>query len=679
MPSVISVFPSRMLALHTTRSWGFLGQVNEGGAVSRHSLWAKADYGRDVIVGLLDTGVWPESESFNDDGMGPIPSRWKGICEHGTSFTASNCNRKLIGARYFIKGYEANTAPINLTSFDDFLSPRDKDGHGTHTASTAAGRFVQGANIFGLANGTASGGAPLSRLAIYKVCWHEGCSDADILAGIEAGLEDGVDVFSASLGSAADRSSDYFEDGISIGSFHAMQRNKLFVASAGNSGPLMGTVVNIAPWILTVAASSIDRDCSSYAVLPNNKRFKGGSLSAIRLERRFYPLVSGAEAKASGVNSTAGNLCFVNSLDPEKVKGKIVACLRGLNERVEKGEAVRDAGGVGMILMNDLEDGDSIIDDPHVLPATNIVAQDGASLFEYMKKTRFPKAYITSPTCSVDSIPAPVVASFSSPGPNSLLPDVLKPDITAPGVNILAAYSEAATATGLEADNRHVKYNVISGTSMSCPHIAGIGVLLKALHPDWSPAAIKSAIMTSAAHMDNSRHALRNSSLQTANPFNYGAGHVDPNAAADPGLVYDMNEQDYDLFLCTLSAQHSVAVALGNNWTCPTNPPKIADLNYPSISLSNLAGRANVTRTLTNVGGEGTYEAVVRAPAGIQVEIWPSKLHFSRCGERKSFSMEVRVKEGATWREYVFGHVTWTDGKHRVRSPIVVKPTSALE
>eukprot|EP00249_Psilotum_nudum_P000549 c12466_g1_i1 orf=1-1308(-) len=342
MPGVVSVFPNTARVLHTTDSWHFLGLVTEG-VVPNYSLWTKAAFGTDVIIGLLDTGVWPESESFNDDGMGPIPSRWKGICESGTDFNAFNCNRKLIGARYFIKGYEATNGSLNSTATSDFLSPRDKEGHGTHTSSTAGGRFVQGANIFGFANGTASGGAPLSRIAIYKVCWRARCWDSDILAAYDMALHDGVDVFSISIGPDAPPP-DYFSDSIAIGGFHATQRNKVVVCSAGNQGPTVASVTNVAPWLMTAAASSIDRDFPTYAVLGNNKRFKGSSLSQNHIHHQFYPLVSAVNVKASNANTSASQLCFPNSLDPERTKGKIVACLRGITPRVNKGVVVQQAG-----------------------------------------------------------------------------------------------------------------------------------------------------------------------------------------------------------------------------------------------------------------------------------------------------------------------------------------------
>eukprot|EP00250_Pteridium_aquilinum_P022052 c25293_g1_i2 orf=664-3051(-) len=696
MPGVVSVFPNRAHQLHTTRSWEFLGLQHPSGAVSEESLWTKSNYGDDVIIGLMDTGVWPESESFTDSGLGPIPARWKGTCEIGANFTTANCNRKLIGARHFIKGYEAANGALNVSSTGDFLSARDKEGHGTHTASTSGGSFVQGANIFGFANGTAKGGAPRARVAVYKVCWPGGCYDADILAAFDAGIQDGVDVFSLSLGSGPPLV-DYFADAIAIGSFHAVSSGKVVVCSAGNDGPTPASVANVAPWIITVAASSMDRDFPAATLLGDGFNYTGDSLSETRLTKASYPLVFSGDVHLPSANISAGRLCFRGSLDPQKVKGKIVACMRGVNPRVEKGSVVKQAGGAGLLLLNQLSDADEVVSDPHVLPATHVNAADAIAILTYINQSRSSAtAFINYPTTLLNAKPAPRMASFSSQGPNSLNPDILKPDITAPGLNILAAWTQASAPTADSTDHRVVKYNVISGTSMSCPHVAGTVALLRALHPMWSAAAIKSALMTSATHHDNAMQTIRNGSLDKATPFNYGAGHVNPNAAADPGLLYDASPKDYFLFICSLGYNQSALANLtGNNLTCPDQVPSMVDLNYPSFSLSRLSHNRTVVRTVTYVGGNNSYVAVVKSPKGVHVEVVPSRLTFSSLGEKQQFSVTFTPPKGMTPQErivarlnanngtiiesqaWVFGYLTWTDGTHLVTSTIAVDVAAA--
>jgi subtilisin family serine protease len=194
--------------------------------------------------------------------------------------------RKLIGAKYFNKGYASVAGPQN-SSFETAV---DRHGHGTHTLSTAGGNFVPGANVFGVANGTAKGGSPKARVASYKVCWPEinatvECVDADILAAFDEAIHDGVDVLSVSLGGD---STDYFSDGISIGSFHAIKKGIVVVCSAGNSGPTPATVSNVSPWMITVGASTLDREFQAFVELRNGMRFMVHLLPTLSYYYYYY-------------------------------------------------------------------------------------------------------------------------------------------------------------------------------------------------------------------------------------------------------------------------------------------------------------------------------------------------------------------------------------------------------
>ncbi|KAL0875699.1 hypothetical protein Bca101_025404 [Brassica carinata] len=667
-PKVVSIFLNKGRKLHTTHSWDFM-LLEKHGVVHKSSLWNKAGFGEDTIIANLDTGVWPESKSFSDEGYGDVPARWEGSC-HGDV----PCNRKLIGAKYFNKGYLAYAKfPSNST----FETPRDLDGHGTHTLSTAGGNFVPGANVFGFGNGTASGGSPKARVASYKVCWppFKGaeCFDADILAAIDAAIGDGVDVISASVGGDA---GDYMEDGMSIGSFVAVKYGVTVVCSAGNSGPKPGTVSNVAPWIITVGASSMDREFQAFVELSNGSRFKGTSLSKPLPENKMYDLISGADGKAANASALQALLCKKNSLDPEKVKGKIVVCLRGDNARVDKGQQAATAGAVGMILCNDKASGNEIISDTHVLPASQIDYEDGEAVFSYLNSTKDPKGYITAPNTKLNTKPAPFMASFSSRGPNKITPGILKPDITAPGVNIVAAFTEATSPTDIESDNRRTPFNVESGTSMSCPHISGIVGLLKTLRPQWSPAAIRSAIMTTSRTRDNTRKPMVDATFHKATPFGYGSGHVQPNKASHPGLVYDLSTGDYLDFLCAIGYKNKVVQLFADDplYTCRQGA-NLLDFNYPSITVPKLTDSVTVTRKLTNVGPPSTYRVYFRAPLGVEVSVEPKLLTFSEVGEEKMFQVTLQA-ESAKGLGYVFGELTWTDSRHHVRSPIVVELSS---
>ncbi|URE20068.1 Peptidase inhibitor I9 [Musa troglodytarum] len=698
-PDVVSVFENTMKTLHTTRSWDVMGGfLNRQGKAHPESIWAKADYGDDIIVANFDTGsssvpsmpsflppflfglsltklrshskgVWPESESFGDEGYGPVPKRWRGICQNNTKHSF-HCNRKLIGARFYDLSQQAKSAspPVEY-------SPRDSEGHGTHTLSTAAGGFVRGANIYGRAKGTARGGSPHARVAAYKVCW-DLCADANLLAAFDDAIHDGVDVISLSVGALP---SEYLFDSIALGSFHAVQRGITVVCSAGNEGPTPGTVSNIAPWLFTVGASTIDREFYSLVTLADNKKMKGVSLSPKSLPaHKPYPLIDGSDAKRPNASAEEAGWCYPATLDPGKVRGKIVVCSRDPSlARVEKGVDVLKAGGAGMILANSDEEGNSLVADPHFLPASMITYKDALRLSSYLKSTKSPTATISPATTVLGVKPAPAMASFSSRGPNLINPEILKPDITAPGVDILAAFTREVGPTMLDVDKRRVGFNVMSGTSMSCPHISGVAGLLKKLHPRWSPAAIRSAIMTTARTRDNTRTPMKDANREKATPFDYGAGHVRPNRAMDPGLVYDITFTDYVHFLCSRGYNaSSMAQFIGKRYACPSKTMRAEDLNYPSIAVPNLQKSFTVSRTVRNVGTPGTYNVRIKAPFGIDVSVKPQTLEFAKVEEEKTFHVRLRSRGESVGVGYVFGGLTWTDGTHYVRSPLVVNAFS---
>jgi len=684
MEGVISVFPSKNRKMHTTRSWDFLGMEGRspqgnGTIPPSSNLWKDANYGQDTIIGLLDSGIWPESESFKDDGMPPVPSTWKGICEEGEGFNISHCNNKLIGARYYLKGFEADYGAFNETATGEYRSPRDRDGHGTHTSSTAAGREVDAAALGGFAAGKAVGGAPMARLAMYKACWtHPGggaateiaCADVDMLAALDDAINDGVHVLSISIGIAGIQT--VYMDAIALGSLHAVRRGVFVACSVGNDGPKLGTASNLSPWMITVAANSVDRDFVSPVLLGDGTIVKGRTVTPYKLEDKFYPLVFAADALLPTVNKAnlSAGQCLTGSLDSEKVKGKIVFCLKGNGTRVGKGMEVKRAGGAAVILGYLPINGAEIAVDAYVLAGTAVVSDDAATILAYINSTTKPVAHIVPAYTVLGTTPAPYMAAFSSRGPNLVNPDILKPDITAPGLNILAAWSGAASPTKFLMDVRRVKYNIISGTSMSCPHVAGVAALLKAIHPNWSPAAIKSALMTTANVTNNEGYPISDASGNPATPFSSGSGQLNPNQASDPGLLYDATIEDYLLFLCG-SGINATTILPNTSFKCPENPPKAYQLNYPSVAIANLNNSETVTRTVTNVGGKSEYTVSVDEPPGVSVDINPEKLSFQSTGEKQSFTIEFTLQKPLN-QKYVFGSYTWSDGNHLVRSPIAV-------
>ncbi|XP_044489800.1 subtilisin-like protease SBT1.6 [Mangifera indica] len=685
-PAVLAVFEDKRRQLHTTRSPQFLGLRNQRG------LWSDSNYGSDVIIGVFDTGIWPERRSFSDLNIGPVPSKWKGVCQTGVKFSQSNCNKKIIGARFFAKGHEAaarSPGPIS-GSFNDtveFMSPRDADGHGTHTASTAAGRYSFRASMAGYASGIAKGVAPKSRLAVYKVCWkNSGCFDSDILAAFDAAVNDGVDVISISIGGGDGISSPYYLDPIAIGSYGAVTRGVFVSSSAGNDGPNGMSVTNLAPWLATVGAGTIDRNFPAEVILGDGRRISGVSLYAgAPLSGKMYPLVYPGK---SGVLSAS--LCMENSLDPSLVNGKIVICDRGSSPRVAKGLVVKKAGGVGMILANGISNGEGLVGDAHLLPACALGSTEGDAVKAYLSSGANPTATLDFKGTILGIKPAPVVASFSGRGPNGLNPEILKPDLIAPGVNILAAWTDAVGPTGLDSDPRKTEFNILSGTSMACPHVSGAAALLKSAHPDWSPAMIRSAMMTTASIIDNRLQPMTDESTGKAStPYDFGAGHVTLDRAMDPGLVYDITNDDYVKFLCGIGyGPKIIQVITRSPVQCPVRKPLPENLNYPSIaalfstSLKGVSSKRFI-RTVTNVGQmNAVYRVKIENPGkGVTVSVKPASLAFTAAVKKRSFVVTVTADSnnlvlgdsGA-----MFGAISWSDGKHAVRSPVVVTQLEPL-
>ncbi|XP_050223081.1 subtilisin-like protease SBT1.3 [Mercurialis annua] len=666
---VVAVFPETKYQLHTTRSPMFLGLE----PADSTSVWSQKIADHDVIVGVLDTGVWPESASFNDTGMTPVPAHWKGACETGRAFEKHHCNRKIIGARAFYKGYEAATGKINEQT--EYRSPRDQDGHGTHTAATVAGFAVRGANLLGYAYGTARGMAPGARIAAYKVCWAGGCFSSDILSAVDRAVADGVNVLSISLGGGV---SSYYRDSLSIAAFGAMEMGIFVSCSAGNGGPDPASLTNVSPWITTVGASTMDRDFPATVHLGTGRTLTGVSLYKGRRTlsaTKQYPVVY------MGGNSSSpdpSSLCLEGTLNPHVVAGKIVICDRGISPRVQKGQVAKEAGAVGMILTNTAANGEELVADCHLIPAVAVGEQEGKLIKRYASTRGNATASLAFLGTKIGIRPSPVVAAFSSRGPNFLSLEILKPDVVAPGVNIIAAWTGDTAPSSLPTDHRRVSFNILSGTSMSCPHVSGVAALLKARHPEWSPAAIKSALMTTAYIHDNTQNPLQDASTNTSSsPYDHGAGHINPLKALDPGLIYDIEAQDYFDFLCTQRLSPLQLRVFGKyaNRTCKKSFTSPGDLNYPAISAvfteSKTISSLTLRRTVTNVGPPtSTYHPVVSKFKGATVVVEPKTLKFTAKNQKLSYKITFNTKSRQVMPE--FGALIWKDEVHKVRSPIVL-------
>ncbi|KAL3647209.1 hypothetical protein CASFOL_008177 [Castilleja foliolosa] len=634
----IAAWPERMLSLHTTYSPSFLGLNQNIG------LWSRSNYGKGVIIGILDTGVTPDHPSFNDNGMRPPPPKWKENHCQLPNFTS--CNNKIIGAKDFTGEQNKNA--------------RDGHGHGTHTSSTVAGSFVKGANVYGNAKGTASGIAPDAHLAIYKVCNASGsCSDANVLAGMDAAIEDGVDVLSISLGGGTDS---FYNDTIAIGAFSAMEKGIFVSASAGNDGPDLSSLSNEAPWILTVGASTMDRKLKATVMLGNGQQYEGEStFQPKNFSQTSLPLVY------------AGNCSSAESLKRKGIQGKMVVCEMG--EGIIRVGEVKKAGGAAIIIVNLEEWANTTLSITTFLPAAHIGYADGLKIKEYINSTKTPTAQILFGGTQIGDRRAPVVAGFSSRGPSTASPGILKPDTLGPGVNILAAWP---TSVENKPDTKST-FNIDSGTSMACPHLSGVAALIKSAHPDWSPTAIKSAIMTTANIVNHANKPIEDETYLPANIFATGAGHVNPEAANDPGLIYDIKPEDYIPYLCGLNyTTKQIQVITKREVKCTkANSIAEAQLNYPSFSLKFTGISTHpqtYTRTVTNVGDpQSSYNLNVVSLNGIKVCVSPQKLNFSKPNQKIQYKVTFsRLASTGLNNTAAKGYLKWCSIKQCVSSPIAV-------
>ncbi|ONI72534.1 hypothetical protein BWI15_18475 [Kribbella sp. ALI-6-A] len=665
---VVSVVPDQLRqALDDKKPADFLKLSGSQGVWKK--LGGQADAGQGVVVGIVDTGIWPESASLSGPKLGtkatpgdpyrPYRSgtttimhkadgnTFTGQCATGEDFTADLCNTKLISARYFGDAWLGMVPPEGR---EDYVSPRDGNGHGTHTATTAAGRYGVDVAEGGINFGTASGVAPAAKIAVYKALWegkdgvNSGGATSDILAAIEQAVADGVDVINYSVGSIFESS---HTDPVQLAFLSAASAGIFVSAAGGNSGPDASTLDNTSPWVTTVGASTVAPYAATVA-LGNGQKFAGVSTTLGR-QSATVGLLNGPRAKLEGVTDYDALNCLPNTLDPAKTAGKIVVCERGVGARVDKSAEVKRAGGIGMVLLNLFHQ--DALGDSHTVPTVHLDAPDSLTVKAYAATDTATAQLVPGNTSGV-STPYPQMAEFSSRGPSlSSNGNLLKPDLAAPGVNVLAAVAPPT--------NGGQSYAFYSGTSMAAPHVAGLAALYLGKHPDWSPMAVKSALMTTTSDV------LGPDGKLDPNPFARGAGEVQPSKMLDPGLVYDSGDADWLGYL------------EGSGISTGTGAPSIdpSDYNAPSIAVGQLVGTQTITRRVTAVT-PGLYRATVSVP-GMKAVVSPSILTFSEAGQTKTFTVKL-TQDTATSNQTTSGWLTWQGANASVRSPIVVVPTSTL-
>jgi len=675
MPGVAMVVPNELQQPQTDESGEFLGLTAAGAA------YASGVTGEDVVIGVIDTGIWPEHPSFADDGSYDAPPvtigtvtaedytgvdrTWEG-CDFGSTDHALapgladpdfTCNNKLIGARYVLDSY---IEAVGLTNVE-YGSARDEDGHGTHTASTAGGNAGVAASIFGIDRGTISGIAPRARIVAYKALGELGGTSADLAMAIDLAVGDGVDVINYSIGSTS------FAIGLDDVAFLFASGAGVHVATSnGNSGPGAATIGSPAsdPWVTSVGASTHTRrfaNTVTVGVLPTRQ----GPANPVSYSGASVTPGTGPLALVDAAD-LGNELCDSTAKFKGNISGKIVLCKRGGNARIDKSFAVYQAGGAGMVLYNTLAN-DVYFTDNHWVPSIIVDNPTGLAIKQYIDSSSAPSAQISVGVASPTQ--GAVMAAFSSRGPNLLTGDVIKPDVTAPGVSILAGNSLTPTASP-----HGQAFQAISGTSMSSPHVAGLFALFDQVHPDWSAAAAKSAIMTTAY-----QNVFKQDGVTPADPFDMGAGHVDPSGSPgqlgtffNPGIVYDNSGLfDYAQFTCVTD------MGVFSAGTCAfldanTTYDDPSDYNIASIAIGELSGSQTVTRTVTNVTKKAiALTPVVDAPEGYHVTVSPATI---RIATGKSATFQVTITNvGAELGEWAFGSLTLQGDGVSAYSPIAVR------
>ncbi|KAL6977827.1 hypothetical protein U1Q18_026612 [Sarracenia purpurea var. burkii] len=658
--------------------------------------------GEGIVIGFVDSGIYPHHPSFttyNEEPYGPLP-KYTGECEVDPDTKQSFCNGKIIGAQHFA---EAAIAAGVFNPAIDFASPLDGDGHGSHTAAIAAGNNGIPVRIHGYEFGKASGMAPRARIAVYKALYRLfGGFVADVVAAIEQAVHDGVDILNLSMSpnSPPATTKTTFLNAFDATLLSAVKAGVFVAQAAGNGGPFPKTLLSYSPWITSVAAAIDDRRYKNHLTLGNGKILPGIGLSPATHANQTFTMVAANDVLLdSSVTKYSPSDCQrPEVLNKNLVEGNILLCGYSFNFVVgtasikEVSQTAKSLGAIGFVLaVENVSPGSKFDPVPVGIPGIVITeVSKSMELINYYKAstsrdwTGRVKSFKAIGSIGDGLMPilhksAPQVALFSARGPNIKDysfqdADLLKPDILAPGSLIWAAWSPNGTD---EANYIGEGFAVISGTSMAAPHIAGIAALVKQNHPYWSPAAIKSALMTTSTTLNRAEAPIQAQqysgsdtiTLVIATPFDHGSGHVNPRAALDPGLIFDAGYEDYLGFLCTTSGVDAHEVKNYTNSPCNYTLGNPTNLNTPSITFSHLVGTRTVTRTVTNVAEEETYVITARMAPEVAIETSPPAMTL-RPGASRQFSVTLTVR--SVTGLYSFGEVLMKGSRgHKVRIPVV--------
>jgi hypothetical protein len=629
---VVAVQSDSLRQLLTDASSNFIGATP-----LQNALGGRPNAGAGTIFGSLDSGAWPEHPSFADQGnLGAPPPKGDGTprtCNFGDNplTTATDvfvCNHKLIGGRPFLATYLSNP---DRAAGELYHTARDSSGHGSHTASTSAGNVLASASIFGVERGPINGIAPGAWVSVYKVCGAIGCYTSDSAAAVQQAILDGVNVINFSISGGTDP----YTDPVELAFLDAYAAGVFVSASAGNDGPGASTANHLSPWVMTVAASTQTREFASTLTLhgsSGNLVLEGASITA--------GVASDLPVVLSSAAPYNNNLCTAPA-PAGLFTGKIVACQRGTNARVDKGFNVLQGGAAGMILYNPtLADVET---DNHWLPTVHLA--DGTEFKAFALANPGLTGSFTAGTKQNGQ--GDVMAAFSSRGPAGL---VIKPDVTAPGVQILAGHTPTPESITEGPEGQY--FQAIAGTSMSSPHVAGAGLLLKDAHPSWTPGQIKSALMTTAI-----TDILKEDLETPADPFDFGAGRITVTDASGAAITFDETA--------------ARMAALGGD------PLTAIHLNIPSIDAPVMPGQVTTTRTARNTTGSRVEVNVsATAPAKSTIVVTPKKVKIDP-GQSATFT--ITITSDADVDDQQFGAITMAvKGAKSLHLPVAFVHTQGI-
>lgn len=669
-PKVLAVVPveARSYDAASNNSANFLGMYGRTGVWKQHG--TQADAGAGVVVGDLDTGIWPESDSFSGEALTGVPTgaygakidplgnttmkksdggTFRGACELGEGWESYDlCSIKIIGARYYPDTFVDSVAPEHRSPAE-FISTRDGDGHGSHTGSTAAGNVVDDVSVDGIGFGEVTGMAPGASIAAYKVCWEDdddttgGCYTDAIMSAIDDAVRDGVDVINFSISGALST----VVDPVEIAFAGAADAGIFVAASAGNSGSTPSTVAHNSPWLTTVAASTY-RNFDGTVVLGDGTAFLGAMASPEGVPAQT-PLIDAANAAADTSDAGVADalLCGPDSLDSAAVTGKIVVCKRGVYDRVAKSAEVARAGGVGVILVN-ANTAQTLNADLHSVPTVHVYGADSAAIYDYADTADAPTAALlpgNQTDGAIESAPLPQVAGFSSRGPAlANESDILKPDIAAPGVDVLAAVAPPS--------NSDRDYDLYSGTSMAAPHIAGLGAFILGENPAWTPQMLQSAMMTTATPTKNE------DGTASSDAFAQGSGNVTPTKMFKPGLFVNSTPAQW----------YGLVTHEGLDTGYPAVDPKA--VNIPSMADHQVLGSTTFKRTLTSAS-KGTWKIKSKVPGFAYSG--PKSVTFTKAGQSKKVKLTFTATDAAVQNDWNQGAVLLS-GPTALRLPVALRP-----